>query len=377
MKKIGFLVHARNHRDLIRKFPLLRYLPTRIIDWIAVTLPPIIVSKITGLTTKEGGPIEGYIIGITITAHQMIENREKATKKIIQACKYAEKKGVGIIGLGALTASFSKGGLDILPHVKELGVTTGRAYTTKTVTDYVKFCVEEFGYSKASVKIAIVGAGGSVGSSCAKLLAAWGIRNMLFIDLPKRAEHLKNSVENLQSVHLSRQNLQQGQASDIMNIQISHAISDIKGWDIIITATSSPEALLHTEDLDPGTIIVNDAQPSDVPKEVIKGRDDVLVIEGGVIHTPGIRCNFNLGLVDREDTFCCLGEVLVLARNEKFDHFATGELQEHLVSEIEEMSQGMGFSISKFQNDVQRYIPDAQIENVRTIIAGKIKERNV
>ncbi len=377
MKKIGFLVHARNHRDLIRKFPLLKFLPSRIIDWIAVSLPPIVVSRITGLTAKNGDAIEGYIIGMTMTAHQMIEHREKATKKIIQACKYAEKKGVGLIGLGALTASFSKGGLDILPHVKELGVTTGRAYTTKTVTDYVKYCVENFGYEKKSVKVAIVGAGGSVGSSCAKLLAEWGIRNMLFIDLPKRAEHLKKSVEHLQSVHLSRQNLQPGQSTDVINIDISHAISDIKGWDIIITATSAPEALLHTEDLDPGTIIINDAQPSDVPKEVIKERDDILVIEGGVIHTPGIKCNFNLGLVDREDTFCCLGEVLVLARNEKFEHFATGELEEHLVSEIEKMSEGMGFTISKFQNDVQRYIPESQIKKVGEIITGKIKERSI
>ncbi len=369
MKKIGFLVHARNHRDLIRKFPILKFLPNKLIDWIAVSLPPIIVSKITGLTNLDNQPIGGYIIGMTMTARQMIEDRQKATRKIIQACRYAEKKGVGIIGLGALTASFSKGGLDILPHVKELGVTTGRAYTTKTVTDYVKHCVEEFGFSKQSVKVAIVGAGGSVGSSCAKLLASWGIKNMLFIDLPKRAEHLKKTIEHLKEVHLNN-----GVALDI---QTSHAIADIKGWDIIITATSAPEALLHTEDISAGTIIINDAQPSDVPKEVIKERDDILVIEGGVIRTPGIRCNFNLGLADREDTFCCLGEVLVLARNEKFDHFATGELQEHLVSEIEEMSKGMGFGISKFQNDVQRYIPDAQIERVREIIAGKIKERSI
>jgi fatty aldehyde-generating acyl-ACP reductase len=363
MKKIGFLVHARNHRDLIRKFPLLRYAPRRLVDWIAISLPPIIVSRITGLTNRGGESIDGYIIGMTMTARQMIEHREKATKKIIQACKFAERRGVGIIGLGALTASFSKGGLDVLPHVKEMGVTTGRAYTTKTVTDYVKHCIDIFGFDKTTARIAIVGAGGSVGSSCAKLLAAWGVRNMLFIDLPKRAEHLLKSIENLKNT------------AEGINVEISHAISDIKGWDIIITATNAPEALIHEEDLSPGTIIVNDAQPSDVPKEVIVNRKDILVIEGGVIHTPGIKCNFNLGLVDREDTFCCLGEVLILAQHERFEHFATGELQEHLVGEIEKMSEGMGFSIAKFQNDVQHHIPESQISHVREIIAGKLRER--
>lgn len=365
MQKIGFLVHSRNHRDLIRKFPLLKFLPHKVIDWIAITLPPIIVSKITGLVGKDGKPIDGYIIGITITARQMIEHRDKSRAKIIQACKFAEKKGVGIIGLGALTASLSKGGLDILPHVTTLGVTTGRAYTTKTVTDYVKACVEQFGYDKKNVKLAIVGAGGSIGSSCAKLLATWGIRNMLFVDLEKRAEQLRNTVEGMKGIHGD------------LNIDISHAITAIKDYDIIITATNAPEALIRTEDISPGTIIINDAQPSDVPKSVIQERKDILVIEGGIIRTPGIKCNFNLGLVDREDTFCCLGEVLVLAHNNQFKHFATGELQEHLVGEIEAMSHGLGFSISQFQNDVQRYIPTEQIEHVKEIIASKIRERNL
>lgn len=365
MKKIGFLVHSRNHRDLIRKFPILKYTPAKFVDFVAAHLPPIIVSKITGLKSKEGKDIEGYIIGVTMTARQMIEHREKATHKIIQACKYAEKKGVGIIGLGALTASFSKGGLDILPHVKEIGITTGRAYTTKTVTDYVKYCVENFGFTKNNVRLAIVGAAGSVGSSCAKILAEWGIKNMLFVDVAKRAEHLKSSVEHLQSVHGN------------INIEVSHAITAVKDYDIIITATNTPEALIRTEDIAPGTIIINDAQPSDVPVEVIRERKDILVIEGGVIYTPGIKCNFNLGLVDREDTFCCLGEVLVLARNNHFAHFATGELKQELVAEIEKMSEGMNFTISKFQNEVQKHIPESQIEEVRAIIASKIKEREL
>lgn len=365
MKKIGFLVHARNHRDLIRKFPLLKFAPRKLVDFIAINLPPIIVSKITGLKDKNGQEIDGYIIGITITARQMIEHREKSLAKIIQACKFAEKKGVGIIGLGALTASLSKGGLDILPHVNDIGITTGRAYTTKTVTDYVKTCVDQFGYDKSKVRLAIVGAGGSIGSSCAKLLATWGIKNMIFIDLEKRAENLRKSIGSMKNIH--------GE----INIEISHNITSIKDADIIITATNAPEALIRSEDVSPGTIIINDAQPSDVPPSVIKERDDILVIEGGIIRTPGIKCNFNLGLVDQEDTFCCLGEVLVLAHNNQFKHFATGELQEHLVGEIEEMSKGLGFTISKFQNDVQRYIPEEQIEKVREIISSKITERNL
>lgn len=361
MKKFAFLVHPRDNRDFLRRFPYLSWLPERVLRFLTRNMPPVVVSHITGLKDTQGNDVPGMIIAVTMTARQMMEEREAAAKKIIQASKFAEKRGVGVIGFGALTASLSKGGLDVLPHLKTMGVTTGRIYTIKTVTDYVKKCIVDFGFSADSVKIAIVGAGGSIGSGCAKILAEYGVQHMLFIDVQKRAEHLKDQVEHLKGMH-----------GDRVNIEVSHAISSIKGWDIVITATNSPEAVLSSEDILPGTIIVNDAQPSDVPSHIIRERDDILVIEGGVITTPGIKCNFNLGLADREDTFCCLGEVLILAHNQKFDHFTVGEADTKLLPEIIDMGKQLGFRIAKFQNAPQRHIPEQQIQKVQEIIKSRL-----
>ena len=357
-QKFGFLVHAREVEDIFRKFPALKIIPRGLLKIGMKYAPPIIASKITGLTTKESKPLDGYIFAITMTAKQMVEDREFALKKINQAINYAQKKGVGIIGLGALTASFSKGGLAINSKGKPIGITTGRAYTTKTVTDYVKQCIVEFGFNKSKVQIAIVGAGGSIGSSCAKILAYYGIKNFLFIDLPKRAEHLKQTIENIKM----------DQAE--INIFISHSIHDIKNADIIITATNAPEVLVVSEDLTPGTIIINDAQPSDVSIDVLKNRQDVLVIEGGVIHTPGIKGHLNMGLADEEDTFCCLGEVLILAHNQHFEDFALGELDIKLINRIENMSEELSINLAKFQNSLG-YISEEQIAYVKNIISHK------
>lgn len=359
-KKFGFLVHPRGMEDFLRKFPYLRFLPRKVLDFLTMNMPPVVVSKVTGLKDAAGNDIKGEIVAITMTARQMMEHREKALKQIRRATLFAEKRGIGIIGFGALTASFSKGGLDLMDDIESIGITTGRAYTTKTVTDYVKMCVEKFGFDRAKVRLAVVGAGGSIGGSCAKLLASWGVRNMLFVDLPKRAEHLKERVEHLRGLH--------GE----MNVSISHAIGDIKTYDIIIAATNAPEALIRSDDLAPGAIVINDAQPSDISPEVVRERDDVLIIEGGVISTPGIRGNFNMGLAGREETFCCLGEVLVLAYHNKFEHYALGELDIDLIHKIEKMAEPLGFSIARMQNSIQRYIPDEQIERVRQIIAKKL-----
>jgi fatty aldehyde-generating acyl-ACP reductase len=357
--KFAFLVHSRNTEDIFRKYPFLKFFPYSLVNWVLKYWPPIIVSKITGLKSIHGNDLVGYIIGIPMTARQMMEDRAQALNQIKKASKLAEKMGVGIIGFGALTSSFSKGGLDIVNEVENLGITTGRAYTTKTVSDYAKKCIEEFGYDKETVIVAIVGAGGSVGSSCAKILAEYGVKNFLFIDLEKRGQHLKEQVTHMHGKH------------EDLNIEISHLISEIKAADIVLTATNAPEVLVKSEDVAPGTIIINDAQPSDVSPDIIKNRDDVLVIEGGIINTPGIKCNFNFGLASREDTFCCLGEVLILAYNEHFKHFALGELDLGLINEIEDMSKGLHFKLAKYQNDYG-FISDLQIENLKTKVREKV-----
>jgi fatty aldehyde-generating acyl-ACP reductase len=117
MKKIGFLVHPRTTADVIRKYPVFRFLPKWLFNRITYMMPPIKVSKITGLVDTTGQPVQGYVLGIIMSPEQMTENRAQALKKIIQATQKAKNMGVGILGLGAMTASFSKGGLDVIEKI--------------------------------------------------------------------------------------------------------------------------------------------------------------------------------------------------------------------------------------------------------------------
>jgi fatty aldehyde-generating acyl-ACP reductase len=356
--KVGFMVHSRDLRDFLKKFPFLKHAPKSFLLFLTKAAPPIVVSKITGLVSKEGEHIEGYVIGIPMTAHQMIEDRKTALKKITQAVHLAEKKRIGIIGLGALTASLSRGGLDVAGKTS-VGITTGRAYTVKTVTDYVKRIMDLFEMKPEATRIAIVGAAGAIGSGCAKFLAQYGVQNFLFIDLERKAENLKKHIEDITGRH--------GGA----NIEISHRVADIKGWDIVIAATNAPEVLITPDDLDPGTIIINDAQPSDISPEVLE-MEDVLVIEGGVIHTPGVSCNFNMGLAARNDNFCCLGEALILAHSGRFHDFALGELEIPLIEEVSRMSETMNIGLAKIQNSTGA-ISEEQLRHIKEIIKARAR----
>lgn len=354
-KKFGFLVHPRDRRDYFNKFPYLKYFPNFIVDFLTKHGRPVLVSKITGLRDKDGEEIKGYIIAITMTAKQMLEDRKHALKQIMRAVTYAKKKNVGLIGFGALTASLSRGGLSVGEKISGIGITTGRAYTVKTVTGYAKRCIEEFGFDKQTVKIGVVGAAGSIGSGCAKILARWGVKNFVLVDLERKLESVEDCMDAV---------VREG---DEPNVTTTHKVHDVRGCDIIIAATNAPEVIIQSHDLKPGALVINDAQPSDVSPDIITNRNDVLVIEGGVIRTSGIKCNFNLGLVSSEDTFCCLGEILVLAHHHHFSDFALGELNLDLIDQISAMSEGIPLQLAPFQNALGD-IPEAQIKNVRRII---------
>ena len=51
-------------------------------------------------------------------------------------------------------------------------------------------------------------------------------------------------------------------------------------------------AIIEAEDLKPGAVVCDVARPRDVSKEVAQKRNDVLIIEGGVVSSR--RCEFQL-----------------------------------------------------------------------------------
>ncbi len=125
----AFLVHPRNVPDVYRKYPFFKYFSHSFTESVLMRFWPVVLSRITGVEDNQTGKnVDGWVISIPITAEQMMSNRELAKRFIVKACKLAEKKGAKIIGLGALTASLTRGGLDLLPHTKA-GITTGRIYT--------------------------------------------------------------------------------------------------------------------------------------------------------------------------------------------------------------------------------------------------------
>jgi predicted amino acid dehydrogenase len=336
--KYAFIVHSRDRKDLPRKFPFLSFLPTFVFDLITLHLRPILVSKIEGLKDENGNSIEGMVIGVPMTAHQLLENRSLAVDRIVQAVRLAKSNGADFIGLGAMTASLTKGGLDVIERVNDVVITTGRTYTVKNLTDHVEFFLKKFNLKISDIRVAIVGAAGGIGSGTAISLAKKGVKRFILIDLERKMIHLKKHLEILEH-----------HAPDL-EIELTHRLSAVADANFVITATSAPEAVIESKDISQGTIIINDAQPSDISEEILTLRPDVLVVEGGVLETPSIDCHFNFGLADKRSIFSCLAETILLAYNKDKEHLSMNSFDGLLYNRLENDGKKLGFGIKVPQN---------------------------
>jgi fatty aldehyde-generating acyl-ACP reductase len=355
----GFLIHPRTVEDTYRQYPFFRFIPERLILFITKIYWPLTISRITGLKSqKTGREIKGYIFAIPLTAHQIFENRDLALKKIFWACRLAKNRGVNLIGLGGLISSVTRGGLDVIENKLDIDITTGHAYTAHNVTSYLfEFC-ERFDLDK-NVPISIVGATGSVGSTSAKILAKAGFDNLFLIDIERKNPFFDSLVGELKAINPN------------IKIETNHKISEIKKTTFIIAATNAPEALIKSDDLSSGSIIIDDAQPSDVHEEVFD-REDVLVLGAGAVYTPGISSGYNFELKGEHDNYCCLAEVLILSSMEHDGHFVVHRADFDSIDRIKEMAKGMGFKTAIPQN-FKEIISESKIIKVGEIIKEKLQ----
>lgn len=355
----AFLVHPRNTADIYRKYPFFKYFPDKFTDWAFRHFWPVVLSEVEGvISIKSGKNIRGFILTVPLTAKQMLEDRDFAVKRIIETVKLAEKLGAKIVGLGALISSLTKGGLDLVGKVKP-NITTGHALTTHTVTSNLFKFVDLFKLDKNKVLVAIVGATGSIGSSSLKVLARAGYDNFLLVDIERKAHFFDNLVAYLKKINPD------------VKVKTSSHIRDIKEADFIITATNAPEAVVTSDDLKSGAVIIDDAQPSDVSPEVFD-RDDVIAVEGGLVHTPDIKNHFNFSLKDKYDNFSCMGEIMALAAHEHNKNYVIDRPSLEHIDEISSMACEMGIGLSKFQNS-KEVISQEKLDRVDNIIKSNIK----
>ena len=349
MDNFAFIVHAIDISDVFRKFKFLKNMPEGIVEKIMEKMPPQKVSHITGVKSPYN-EVEGWFVGCTLTTRQMMRLPEDfVIKKIIQTGKLAEKLGAKIVGLGAFTAVVGDAGITVAKNLN-IPVTTGNSYTVATALQGAKKAAEIMGHDIKNADVVIIGATGSIGRVCAELAA----RECRFLTLVgRKTEKLEQVAEKILR--------DTGLAVKIT----SNIHKALKKADVVITVTSSVDSIIDVDDLKPGAVVCDVARPRDVSKEVAEKRDDVLIIEGGIVEVPGdVNFNFNFGFPPKT-SYACMAETMILALEQRYESFTLGrDLTVAQVEEISKLADKHGFKLAGFRS-FEREVKPETIETIK------------
>lgn len=347
----AFIIHPITiKKDVSRKYPLLgKILTEGQINYFSRFFPPVYISQIDGVTSQETGKeLTGWFIACPFTPPTMLSLPvETVYRKIVACGDKAAELGAKMLGLGAFTSVVGDSGVTIAERL-EMPVTTGDSYTVYIAVDAVREAGRVMGIPLHEAKAAVVGATGKIGSTCAEMLAL-DVGELVLVG---RREDALKAVEARCS----------GKRAQVTSSTDMNAIYDA---DLILTVTNAVGEIITPQHLKPGSVICDVARPRDVSWRVVQERDDVLVIEGGMVEVPGpVNFNFDFGFPPGK-SFACMAETMALTLEGHYEDYSLGKTIEiERVLEIGEIATRHGFKLSGFRT-FERPVTEEHIERVR------------
>lgn len=354
MLKFAFIIHPIDLEDITKRMKFFRYLPGRLTERIVSHFPVYKTSEIRGIKSPYG-ETEGWFILCPLTSRQMLELPVSyVTRRIIEAGRLAEKLGAGIVGLGAMTSVVGDAGVTIADNLN-IAVTSGNSFTVAMAVRGTQKAAEYMGIKLGQAEVAVIGATGSIGSVCARLIARDTGRLTLVAPERSRLERLSYKI------------LHETGVAARLTTNVRDAL---RSADVVITVTSAVDVVIEPSDLKPGAVVCDVARPRDVSRQVAEVRPDVLVIEGGVVEVPGeAEFNFNFGFPP-QTAYACMSETMILAMEGRCENFSLGrDLTVAQVDEISRLGEKHGFKLAGFRS-FERALTAEDLEKVRRAAAA-------
>lgn len=371
MERFAFIIHPIDVRtDVARKFPVAAHFPDEVVAGVLRYTAPFAVAHIIGIRSLTGVQAEGWFIGCPLGPRQLLGlPPEQVYKKLEACCRIAQECGAKIVGLGALTSVAGDGGITLAQRVP-LAVTTGNSYTVATAVEGAQRAALLMDTPIDEAHVAIVGAAGSIGRTCALLMAPDARRLTL---IGRQVEKLEPVAREAAAVNA--------------RVAVTSDVADgLRDADVVITVTSSADAVIEPEHLKRGAVVCDVARPRDVSARVAKERRDVLVIEGGVVAVPG---DMRLPKTDKTGrerpgagefsfgfppgaAYACMSETMMLALEGRYESFTLGKtVSVEQVRETQRLAARHGFKLAGFRS-FEREVSEETIAAVRRAAGRKI-----
>ena len=367
--RFAFVIHPlsqqyfRNAKplDLVAKVspPLVMNTLERIIAY----SPPFVYSRVTGIESPNGAQAEGWLITVGGTPKEIMAHSPEFTyRRLLAAAEMAKKLGAQIMGLGAFTKVVGDAGVTVAKRAP-LPITTGNSYSASGALWAAHDAVQKMGLvkigesGKMAGKAMVVGATGSIGSVCARLLA-------------KAAEEIYLVAPEPAKLLALREDIEEETPGAVVHL-MAHTDKHLGEMDMIVTATSGAgKKILDIMKVKPGCVITDVARPLDIPAEDVAKRPDVLVIESGEIRLPGHVQMKDIGLPENV-VYACLAETIVLTLEGRFENFTLGRnIEWEKVREIYKLGLKHGMQLASISG-VNGVYSDEDLAKIKQLALEK------
>lgn len=335
----GVIGHPYNLNHLIKFFqsvkPDMKVPSEEFLVKIFDLAPSFVSHDIKEFRASSGKTARGAFIACNIIPDLLEQDMLKGVQKVVEACKVAEKLGLGIVALGGFTSiAGERYGEEFLKKV-HIPVTTGNTLTAALAVEQVKKAagLMEMDLSKASATI--LGGAGDIGSACARGLAG------------KVREITITSRTGKSFGWIKREIAKAGKAKVRTSLDNRAAV---KNADIVIAAASVSRSILDIADFKPGAIICDIGYPKNISYRECDRRD-ILIFSGGICLLPQeFSAGFDIGLSSPRVLYGCFSEAIVLALEKRYENFSWGKGNITLskMAEILGMARKHGFEIAPF-----------------------------
>ncbi len=315
LRKFAFVIHPLTMRFIHQNpwFGWTRVLPDSLIEWVGGYFPPLKIARIRGVVSPTSGQrVEGLLITLGATPRQMMRHRPRLTyNRLLMAARMAQRDGAQLMGLGAFTSVVGDAGVTVAREAP-IPITTGNSLTVAATLEAAKQALRGMGKQDLSHgRVMVIGATGSIGSACARLLAQ-AVGDVVLVS-PDQQKLLK---------------LLQRISAETPTAQLSIATRPdafLPSCDLVITATSAfGQRIVDVSRCKPGAVICDVARPADIHPDEAALRPDVLVIESGEVLMPGdVRMGYDIGLPPKV-AYACLAETALLAVEGLFESYTLG-----------------------------------------------------
>ncbi|MCB1730341.1 MAG: hypothetical protein KDI21_07665, partial [Halieaceae bacterium] len=378
INRFAFVIHPLSQKYLANVKPLellSKVSPPLVMDAVEKAVaytPPLVYTKVEGITSPTGVEARGWLILVGGTPKQIMSHSPEFTyRQLLAAADMARKMGAQIMGLGAFTKVVGDAGVTVAKRAP-LPITTGNSYSASGALWAAHDAVARLGLvklekgKKIKGKTMVVGATGAIGSACARLLA-------------RTAEevHLV-SPESAKLLVLEKSILKESPGARLVLASYADSDKSIGEMDMIVTATSGAgKKILDIMKVKPGCVITDVARPLDLPAEEVAKRPDVLVIESGEVYLPGEVHMKQIGFEDRNVVYACLAETIVLTLEGRFENFTVGRnIEWEKVHEIYKLGLKHGMRLAAISG-VNGVFSDEDIARVRELALQARKARSV